>query len=277
MAAPTITAWRPPVEGITEVFHARFREHAYPAHTHDAWTLLIVDDGAVAYDLAHTAHGALRDLVTLLPPHVPHDGRTVTPNGFGKRVLYLDEAVIGSTLIGQAVDNPGLRDPLLRHRVHQLHEVLQHPGDELEAGSRLALVADRLRQHLQPADRTARRTPPADHALAARLRDLLDATAPIGVTLNEAATTLDRHPTHLVRAFTTAYGIPPHRYLTGRRVDHARSLLLAGHPPAEVAVAAGFYDQSHLNRHFHRMLGISPGAFRRGMPHHSVAGRFTHR
>ena len=37
-----ITAWHPAVPGIVEVFHARFVDHAYPLHTHDTWTVLIV-------------------------------------------------------------------------------------------------------------------------------------------------------------------------------------------------------------------------------------------
>ncbi|MGY1840981.1 MULTISPECIES: helix-turn-helix domain-containing protein [unclassified Modestobacter] len=57
------------------------------------------------------------------------------------------------------------------------------------------------------------------------------------------------------------HGLPPRRYLTGRRVDRARRLLLAGVPPAEVATAAGFYDQAHLTRHFRRMLGTTPAAY----------------
>jgi hypothetical protein len=33
-----IAAWRPPVTGIIEVFHAQYARHEYPVHTHDAWT-----------------------------------------------------------------------------------------------------------------------------------------------------------------------------------------------------------------------------------------------
>lgn len=37
-------AWKPEVPGIREVFHARFVDHAYPARTHDAWTVFTVDE-----------------------------------------------------------------------------------------------------------------------------------------------------------------------------------------------------------------------------------------
>jgi len=242
------------VAGVAEVLHARFIEHAYPLHTHDAWTLLIVDDGAIRFHLDRATHGALTSKVTLLPPHVPHDGSAATGHGFRKRVLYLDTSVLDEQLIGGAVDRPSLADPPLRDRLDRLHRVLSQPGEAFEAESRLAFVRERLLVHLAGAS-IARRPQPG---LADRLRDLLDAHLPAGITLASAAAVLHAHPTHLVRSFTRRYGLPPHAYLTGRRVDLARRLLLAGQPAAEVASAAGFYDQSHLARHFKRYLAVSP-------------------
>ncbi|SIM79628.1 helix-turn-helix transcriptional regulator [Micromonospora cremea] len=254
-----VSAWRPAVAGVAEVFHAHFVDHAYPPHTHDAWTLLIVDDGAVRFDLDRHRHGALRTSVTLLPPYVPHDGRAATPHGFRKRVLYLETSTLGAELAGRAVDRPNLADPQLRHRIHHLHQVLAAPGDEFEADSRLALILDRLRQQLrQPARASVQ---PAARGLAIRLRELLDARTVEGVTLREAAELLHAHPTHLVRTFTHVHGLPPHSYLTGRRVELARRLLLEGRRPAEVAAAAGFFDQAHLTRHFRRHLGVSPARY----------------
>jgi AraC-like DNA-binding protein len=81
--------------------------------------------------------------------------------------------------------------------------------------------------------------------------------------LETLAADFDVHSTQLVRAFSREFGLPPHRYATGRRIDRARKLLLDGMPAAEVAVAVGFYDQAHLTRHFRRMLGTTPAAFAR--------------
>jgi len=253
-----VTAWRPAVAGIAEVFHARFTEHAYPVHTHDAWTLLIVDHGAVRYGLDRREHGTDRSWVSLLPPHVPHDGRPATPAGFTKRVLYLDRGVLDDALVGRAVDGPTLADPLLRRRVAELHRALAG-AETPEAASRLALVAERLEAHLRGHVEVP--APVRDPGVARRLRELIDATAPRDVPLPDAAARLGVTPTHLIRAFTREFGLPPHRYLTGRRVDLARRLLLAGHAPADVAARAGFYDQPHLTRHFRRALGTTPGSY----------------
>lgn len=256
---PTIRAWRPAVAGVAEVLHAHFPEHAYPLHTHDTWTLLVVDTGAISFDLERHAHGALRRVVTLLPPHVPHDGRSVTTAGFRKRVAYLDAGLLPADRVGAAVDHPGWSDPVLHRQVDLLHDALLHPGDAFEGESRLAVVRDRLQQHLAGAEPDTQTR--ADRPLAHRLRRLLDDRVVEGLSLGEAAAVLEAHPAHLVRTFSREFGIAPHRYLTGRRLDRARRMLLAGEPAAAVATAVGFYDQAHLTRHFRSLLGVTPSAY----------------
>ncbi|MFB7254256.1 helix-turn-helix domain-containing protein [Streptomyces nojiriensis] len=269
----TVSAWQPPVTGIAEVFHARFTEHAYPAHVHDTWALMILDGGRVDFALDGERHGlGVSDTVVLLPPGVSHDGRTVTEAGFRKRVLYLDASVLPERLTGAAVDTPLLADPALRERVHGLHLALAE-RDPFEAQSRLAFVRERLHRRL--AGRAAEgpgtgtgtgpgQVPVPAARVAVRLRELLDARVAEGITLAEASAELGHlHPTHLIRSFKAAYGLPPHAYLTGRRVELARRLLLAGMGPADAATAAGFYDQAHLTRHFGRHVGTSPARFAR--------------
>ncbi|MFE2088991.1 AraC family transcriptional regulator [Streptomyces sp. NPDC059460] len=256
-----IFAWRPRVAGVVEVFHAHFTEHAYPMHVHDAWTLLIVDDGAVRYDLDRHERGTPNDTVSLLPPQIPHNGSPATPHGFRKRVLYLDTTQLDESLIGPAVDGPDLTDPVLRRRVGQLHTTLANRGDEFEAESRLAFIGERLRTHLRPRPAPGSAGPHRD--IARSLRDLLDERLLEGITLEEAARLVHAHPTHLVRAFSGVFGIAPHQYVMSRRVDLARRLLLDGQPAGEVATAVGFYDQSHLTRHFKRVVGITPGRYAR--------------
>lgn len=230
-------------------------------HVHDAWTLLIVDDGAVRYDLDRHERGTPNDTVSLLPPQVPHNGSPATAHGFRKRVIYLDMTQLDESFIGPAVDGPDLTDPLLRRRIAQLHAALATPGDEFEAESRLALISQRLREHLRP--RLAVPGPVPDRGIAQNLRDLLDECLTEGTTLQQAARLLHAHPAHLVRAFSTAFGIAPHQYVTSRRIDLARRLLLDGRPPGEVATEVGLYDQSHLTRHFKRVVGIAPGRYAR--------------
>ncbi|WP_318023132.1 AraC family transcriptional regulator [Streptomyces sp. ICN988] len=192
--------------------------------------------------------------VLLLPPGVPHDGRTVTASGFRKRNLYLDDSVLPQRQVGRAVDTPVLNDRLLRHRIHQLHAALAYGGGEFEAESRLSFIQERLHFHLA-ALRPGGPGRAADR-LATELRDLLDSRTRVGMSLREAAAVLHAHPTHL----------------TGKRIDQARKLLLAGHRPADVATTVGFHDQAHLNRHFIRHVGTTPARYTRT---HPASGHLT--
>src|SRR5207248_11309415 len=70
---------------------------------------------------------------------------------------------------------------------------------------------------------------------------------------------------HFARQFRGAVGEAPHRYVIRLRVERAQALLRHGRlSPAQVAAAVGFADQSHLNRHFKRLTGLTPRQFHLG-------------
>lgn len=254
-----VAAWRPTIPGVAEVFHAHMVDHAYPMHIHDTWTVLLVDQGAISFDLDRHRVGTGRGLVTILPPGVAHDGRSVHPEGFRKRVVYLDGDAIPSSLVGRTVDEPNISDPSLASQLDRLHRALTWRGDDLAAESALAIITGSL---VEKITRREARPRPTERSTAHLLRQLLDEHTIDPITLASAAATLERNPTHLIRSFKQEFGLTPHAYLVGRRIDIARRLLLAGLPVAEVAVAAGFYDQAHLTRHFRAHVATTPGRFR---------------
>lgn len=253
-----VRTWHPRVPHVEEVLHATFSAHAYPAHTHDTWTLLLIDAGTVRYDLDRSERIADASTLSILPPDVPHDGRSARDDaGFRKRVLYLDAEWLPPALRGAAADRP-LAAPAAARAARSAHAALARPGGELAAESALLVLRERLFDDL---GRVEPGRIVSDDPLARRLRRLLDDRLAETFTLAEAGSILNAHPGHLVRAFSRAYGIAPHRYVTGRRVDLARRLLARGMRPAEAAAAAGFHDQAHLARHFRRVLGSTPAAF----------------
>lgn len=254
-----VRAWKPRVDGIHEVFHARFIDHAYPPHTHEAWTVFTVDEGAVAYELETRQRGVVGSKVTILPPHVVHDGRAANGDGYRKRVLYVGTDVLGERLIGRAVDRPDIRDQRIVRGIRALHRALRDPADAFEAETIFALVGSRLREHL--GEQEVERSPWRHDDDATDLRDLLDERSPETMTLAEAGRILQVSPSHLVRCFTRRFGISPHRYVVARRIDAARRRLLEGDPVSQVAADVGFHDQAHLTRHFKRHVGITPARY----------------
>ena len=258
----TIEAWVPPVPAITEVFHAHIVDWAYPPHCHDTWAVLIVDDGAISYDLDTRPRGAARRTVTILPPGVVHDGRPAPgAAGFRKRELYLRADFLPAALTGAAVDRSNIADTRLWTALAGLHDCLARDAEPLDAEERLAMAGERIAAHLTAA---ARPVPEPERPIAWQLRLLLDEHIVAPITLEVAGAALDRSVPHLVRSFTRQFGVSPHAYVIGRRIDAARRDLLRGARPADVATAVGFCDQAHFTRHFKRHTSITPARFARG-------------
>ena len=252
--------------GVREVLHARHVEHAYPVHTHDVWTLLLVDEGAIRYDLDRRAQGAEPSMVSILPPHVVHDGRPASADGYRKRVIHLEPEVVGESMIGVAVDRPALPDRGLRGAVAELDRALGCVDDALEAETRLHVVAERVRRSMGAPVRGGEGTldPRAIDTAVEAFRAYLDDHLFEPLTIGAAAETLGVGATQLARGFTDAFGIAPHAYVVTRRLEAARDRILAGQPLADVATEVGFFDQAHLTHRFKRFLGVTPGRFTAG-------------
>lgn len=97
----------------------------------------------------------------------------------------------------------------------------------------------------------------------AALRDRLEAEFARPITLAGLARDAGVHPTYLGRAFARRYGISLSEFVRTRRIEWAMDQLRRSRDPvAEIAVAAGFFDQSHFTRCFKRVVGTTPVRFR---------------
>jgi AraC-like DNA-binding protein len=85
------------------------------------------------------------------------------------------------------------------------------------------------------------------------------------ITLGGVAQTVGLSRYAVLRVFRRDVGIPPYGFLTQIRVEQAKNLLRTGQSLAAVAQMVGFADQSHLTRHFRRLVGVTPGAFARAV------------
>lgn len=252
-------SFAPDVCGIAEVLHASFTAHRYPKHCHDTWTVLLIDDGAVDFELGGRHRQATTSNVTLLPPFVAHDGRSAqVGRPFRKRVLYLHGNRLAEHLIGAAVDRPHLADRHLRRCLSAFHDALDRGPDDLELETLLTSLVISIGTSLSAPDAPAEQI---GGGPAESLKAELDRHPFERHRLSDLASRLEWTEQHLIRSFTSTYGLPPHRYLISRRIDEARRQLLEGVPPADVAVNVGFYDQAHLGRHFKAHTGTTPARF----------------
>ena len=97
-----------------------------------------------------------------------------------------------------------------------------------------------------------------------RICDFIEEHIGEKISLGALSSMAGLSPYHFARAFQQSVGMPPHRYLLQRRVQHVEQMLRETQLPlAQIALAAGFSDQSHLTRHFRRLTGMLPSLARR--------------
>jgi len=81
------------------------------------------------------------------------------------------------------------------------------------------------------------------------------------ILLSKSAEVMDRF--QFIRYFKKATGLTPHQLLIQNQVREAKKLITESVPLAEVAILAGFYDQSHLNRWFNKAIGLTPQNYKK--------------
>jgi AraC-like DNA-binding protein len=97
-----------------------------------------------------------------------------------------------------------------------------------------------------------------------RAEEFIDANLDGDPSIAQLASECGLSRSYFTRAFRQAMGMPPHQWLTKRRVEQAKQLMQEGRLGlVEIAIASGFADQSHFTRVFCRSEGLSPGAWRR--------------
>ena len=97
-----------------------------------------------------------------------------------------------------------------------------------------------------------------------RIRDLLHEGVARRMSLMELADTADVHPTHLAHAFRRHFRMTLGEYARGLRLHWALERLAQSDTPiSEIAVAAGYADQSHLTRECRRAISVTPAHYRR--------------
>jgi AraC family transcriptional regulator len=97
-----------------------------------------------------------------------------------------------------------------------------------------------------------------------RVCDAMEAELDADHTIGRLADECGLFSSQFARAFKQATGPAPHQWLTHRRVERARELLArTSMELADIALACGFVDQSHLSRVFTRIEKLSPGRWRR--------------
>jgi AraC family transcriptional regulator len=161
----------------------------------------------------------------------------------------------------------GLDLPQLRSAMLAVNDELtaEAAGDRLAVESLANIMAAHLIRNAAAPRRTAHRTDgPLPRKKLRAVVEYVEEHLDAGLTLERLAAVAHLSPYHFARQFKATTGLPPHQYVIARRVERAQQLLREGDSSlAEVAVEAGFSDQSQFSQSFKRVMGVTPRQYRK--------------
>lgn len=244
---------------ITEVVHAEGRR--LPEHSHELGFFSLLLEGDYRETYGRKAFEYRPFTVLWHRPGISHKDEIGRQGG---RFLSVEITRPGIGLLESRSGVPGdfheRGTPLVWLACRLFHEFRnwQHCSDLVAEGLTLEMLAVSSRENVGE-----RKKPPA---WLRRVRERLDEDFAGNIAAAELADEAGVHPVHLATVFRKFYGATVGEYLRSRRIEFATSLLTKREIPlADIALDAGFSDQSHFTRVFRKSTGMTPGSFRESL------------
>jgi AraC family transcriptional regulator len=236
-------------------------ELAIPAHTHENPFLYFVLNGTSTESFGKRSRSAEPSTLVFHPAGEPHANHWHGPGG---RCLHLE---ITPPMLARLREHSAILDrPAEFHGgppagvAVRLYREFQR-DDEVSPLAMEGLALELLAEVARRPAAVPESTPPR---WLRQARDLLHARFAGSPSLDEIAAAVGVHPAHLARVFRRQYGCTLGDYLRRLRVDFACRRMSAGDTPLiEIALAAGFADQSHFTKTFKHLVGMTPAEFQR--------------
>ncbi|MFL9813275.1 AraC family transcriptional regulator [Stutzerimonas sp. VN223-3] len=242
------------------------RSVCYARHSHETFSVGLIDSGSSTYiNGRHECRIDAGTLVLMNPGDV-HACNPIESQPWAYRMLYVDagwlanlQAELGLGRSGFRCFTPTLtRDPSLQTGFRRFHAVLiDEYAEHLQKHSAAVEFFGAMHRRLGMEG-----VAPMSDPKLRRAAEFIADNYQRSLKLEEICSAAGVSPSGLIRSFKKHYGMTPHAYLTNRRVQFARAELRRGMPIAEVALAAGFADQAHLQRAFKQLLAATPGHYR---------------
>jgi AraC-like DNA-binding protein len=262
--------WRIPRFSDLELLRGIHLTQSFPRHTHECYAIGVIEQGALGYFYRGEHIVALPGNINLCIPGEAHTGQPAVAEGWSYRMFYFDITMlqqVASDVAGRPRDLPFFQagvivDVAVAQHLRQLHRQLETMDTPLleQETALLEALAQLIHRH---ADDPARLSRVGNEPRAVtQLKHYIESHYAEDMSLATLSQLTNLSRFHLLRVFRETVGIPPHTYLRQVRVKHAKDMLASGQLIADVAIATGFTDQSHLTRWFKRLWGFTPGQYR---------------
>jgi len=264
---PNIEVWQSKRFDGMVFYHGSGVTHPYPLHWHEELHL-----GLYTANFGYLGYRGNSRLISagdtvLTPPGEVHENWVTSKAGISFYSVYLPVHFLAE-LASQITGRASVPEFSLLHlcEAEVARGFVRVYSAEKSAGSRLECETAwfelfRLLLARTGLDLRSGWTERKDTAVLCQVRRYIDENFAEPISLTDLSRLTDLSAFHIHRLFSRDAGMPPHAYQNQVRVNRAKELLRSGESLSAIAAATGFADQSHLTRHFRRLVGLPPGRY----------------
>jgi AraC-like DNA-binding protein len=249
----------------TQVLNAVMSDFSYAKHAHEELALGVTTQGVQEFYCEGSQFSSRPGDIILFNPGDVHNGNPGDDEALKYTMLYFDTKEFYPLMSSASeVDQAQFRLPETHFEDVALHALVLEMSELADDEKRLAVEYDLCRYKI--ARRLAQRrydfSPDVwtgnKDTLLLRVREYIHDNIAKDISIDDLSLVANLSKYHFIRLFRKQFGQTPHKYVLNLKVNKARTLLETGASPSEVAQEFGFFDVSHLNRHFKRSFGITP-------------------
>ncbi len=254
--------WRPKdFEGL-DLFDAFIYKRRFPKQLHDNYTICVTEQGIGEVYCQGKMLKADAEHLILINPEEVHAGWALEGHTWKYRVMYVDKKLMQRVADEETLFNKDFfkHQKLISSFSETFENFLKDTPQEVRERETLSFLKGLVEITTYKPDEI--KTQGKERLTIKAVKDYLRENYGENVSVSELASMVGLSANYLIRTFRKVVGLPPHAYQMQVRIQEAKKALLSCKPIAQVALEAGFFDQSHLNRCFKRILGVTPKQYR---------------
>ncbi len=247
------------IDGV-ECFRASKKVHTYSRHSHEEYSIGIVEYGVGGNVCAGSSYQLPPGGVIFINPGEVHTGYNAGEGSLSYRMFYIHAKALLETL-PEKNELPYFKnfynsDMGFYQKLLWLHHLFEIKSDKLFKQTNLINILTDLAKVY---GKTKLYITEGNEPKAIRtIKDYLHSHFQEDVTIDDLVQITQLNRYYLMRSFRKIVGIPPYSYLIQIRIQYAKQLITQGKSIIDVALETGFFDQSHFTRHFKGFTGITP-------------------
>lgn len=237
---------------------------SYKKHAHEEYSIGLIEQGRSCFWYEGKTETVDSNRMVFLPPGLVHACNPMTPDNWRYMMLFIDDewmkAFIGSR------NEPSFDCPIIKsfstvtgmQRTKTLLATIKTRKSPLEKETNILRLFEAALSGDKQTSGAGNLESLHNEPGVQRVREYLRDCFLEKITLDQLANISGLNKFHVIRLFKAAYHIPPHAYQTLLRVNYAKDELRKKRRLIDVAMASGFYDQSHFIKVFKSYTGVTP-------------------